>query len=130
MTTMTHQYFATWFYDQDTIKEVTKLYNDKFCNFVKEKIIPLFNGAYISDLGENWSPRFDVFAPYELNKDQIESAGCYSWFENDDKNGKAIMKEFRELEKEMHKAENKYHIYIGTPFHPSIIFYDEKEQKE
>lgn len=110
---------------RDNKVKYTKECDDKILAFVKDRILPLFTDAEIQDLGEEWSPRYDVVAPFRKNKDIVEEYGCYDWFDDDDddKERKKTMEEFNALIEECRAIADKYRFCWFSPVDPIITFY-------
>ena len=115
--------YDEWREWSDNKKRLSAELDKKVLDFVREKIVPLFNECKIVDLGENWSPRYDLQAPYEKNKDLVDAPGTYGWFEKDDLEGKAIMDEFNALRDEGEQLSDQYEFLWFRPIHDSITFY-------
>lgn len=107
---------------RDNEVKYTKECDSKILVFVKDKILPLFTDAKIRDLGENWSPRYEVVAPLEKNKDVVKKCGSYDWFDADDEEGKKTMEEFNALQEECYEIANKYEFSWFSPIDSIITF--------
>lgn len=97
--------------------------DNRVLSFVKEKIIPLFADAEIYDCGDGWSPRYDVIAPLNKNKDIVHIEGCYSWFDDDDDIGAGIMSEYNAILEKCDEIADKYKFCWYSPVDPVIEFY-------
>ena len=107
---------------KDNKVKYTKEFDDKILAFVKDKILPLFTDAKIRDLGENWSPRYEVVAPLKKNKDVVKKYGSYCWFDDDDEEGKKTMEEFNALKEECYAIANEYDFCWFSPIDSIITF--------
>lgn len=121
--------YDDWREKTDKGIELTKKWDEKILKWVEDNIVPLFKGARIIDRGAGWYPRYDVFAPFEENKDVVEKPGCYSWFANDDEQGKILTDTFHALYREADK-ETENITYYFPPCHDSITFCIDAEFKE
>lgn len=100
------------------------LLNNKILDFVKEKILPEFNGAKIDDV-ENRYPRYEIQVPLELNLDYAELPGWY----NLDMDGE-LEKEFNDLISECEKIAEENDIWWSLPIHRTIYLYDKGNENE
>ena len=119
--------FRTW---KDNKLKYTKILDERMLDFVREKIMPMFNGAEIVDKGDSWSPRYDLIAPYVGNEDIVEAPGCYTWFDEQDEVGQEVMKEFYFLQEECEKVSDEYGFYWFTPITGFVDFYKPKEDNK
>ena len=119
------QMFNKYKKHKETKDKYTAIYDKKIMDFVKETILPLFNDSEIIDHGECCSPRYSVVAPLKSNKDVVNEAGYYNWFEKDDEAGQETLKKFNELLKEAKNISDKYKFYYFEPVDPAIAFYEE-----
>ena len=99
----------------------TKKFDTRVLNWVRKHILPMFTDATIKDLGESWSPRYDVFAPLEKNKDIVDESGCYSWF-GDDYESQRLKKKFDRLITRLEKRAHRHKIWWFKTLHDSITF--------
>ena len=116
--------FRTW---KDNRLKYTKILDERLLDFVREKIMPMFNGAEIEDRGDSWSPRYALIAPYAGNEDIVEVPGCYTWFDEQDEVGQEVMKEFYSLQKECEKVSDEYRFGWYTPITDFVSFYKPRE---
>lgn len=72
------------------------------------------------------SPRYDLVAPLDTNKDIVEESGIYSWFEDGDADGKKIMEEYNNLVKECSEISDEHNFMWHPPINKDIYFYKEK----
>ena len=115
---------------KDKETELTEKYDTKILNWVRENILPVFTDATIEDLGRNWSPRYDVFAPFNKNTDIVDEPGCYGWYSDEpDEEEKKLMNEFDELIAEAQKAFEEIDSWYFSPIHESITFYNKEEEE-
>ena len=112
-----------WKYKREKAAEdkYTKKFDAIVLNWVRKHILHLFTDAEIIDMGENWSPRYDVFAPFEKNKDIVDKSGCYSWF-GDDNESQRLKKKFDRLIKRLKKRANRHKVWWFNTLHDSITF--------
>lgn len=115
-----YESYRAW---KDRKTKYTKEFDDKVLDFVKTRVMPAFNGAEIQDNGENCSPRYEIIAPFEKNKDLVDNPGCYAWFSNDGKDGTQIVKEFAKILDECDKIAIKYSFIWYSPIDNSVIFF-------
>ena len=116
-----------WF---DNKERVSAELDKKVLDFVQEKIAPFFNESKIVDLGEDWSPRYELQAPFDKNENMVNEPGTYGWFDKDDSEGKAIMDEFNALIDEGEQLSDRYEFFWFRPIHDSITFYAGKKVKK
>ena len=107
----------------------TKKFDAIVLNWVREYILPMFTDATIEDMGENWSPRYDVFAPFEKNKDIVDERGCYGWFGDDDESQR-LKKKFDRLIKRLEKRANRHNVWWYNTIYDSITFTSNEEKEE
>jgi len=123
--------YDDWRAKTDKGIKLTKKWDDKILKWVKDNILPIFINAEIKDMGEGWSPRYEVFAPFSENSDIVNAPGCYSWYA-DEKTEEDIelLKEFDAL---MEAAQKEFREEIDScyfyPIHQSIIFYNNEEEE-
>lgn len=106
----------------DSKAAFTKENDDKVIAFIKTKIVPRFLGARIVDKGDSWSPRYEVIAPFEENKNIVDEPGTYGWLGNDEEDV-AIDNEYKSMLKEIDAAAEKQGFLWFSPFNPSVFFY-------
>lgn len=121
--------FNKWKDKERRQKEFEENSNNKVLKFVINKILPMFKDAYIHDNSEYCSPRYDVIAPYESNKDLIEKPGVYDWFDEEDKECLKIKEEWEALKKELNDQSNTEDLYYYIPIHDVAFFIDRKENE-
>lgn len=112
-----------WKYKRQKAAEdkYTKKFDAIVLNWVRKHILHLFTDAEIIDMGENWSPRYDVFAPFEKNKDIVDKSGCYSWF-GDDNESQRLKKKFDRLIKRLKKRADRHKVWWDNTLYDSITF--------
>ena len=108
----------------DNEKKWAAILDQKAIEFVKEKICPMFNNAFVRDNGDCISPRYDVVAPYADNTDFVDSPGCYGWFAEEDSE---LKNEYEDFVKECQKTAEENDVYWWFPFNDSIIFMNRSE---
>lgn len=114
-----YESYRSW---KDRETKYTKEFDDKIVDFVKARVLPNFKDAELEDYGENYSPRYEVVAPFKKNKDLVDKPGCYAWFSDDDKEGVQIMKEFAKIIDECDKIADKYLFIWYSPIDNTVIF--------
>lgn len=107
---------------KDEENHFKKVMDDKLLSWVMENIVPYFEGAEILDKGDSWSPRYELIAPYDKNKDLVESPGCYSWFADDDEEGQKLVEEYRKMLEDADEYGLMHHIWYFWPMHQDITF--------
>ena len=120
-----------WNYKREKAAEdkYTKKFDAIVLNWVRKYILPMFTDAEIIDMGENWSPRYDVFAPFEKNKDIVDKSGCYGWF-GDDNDSQKLKKKFDRLIKRLNKRANRHKVWWYDTLYESITFTSNEEKEE
>ena len=114
----------------DDKREYTQRFDREILEFVEQRVVPCFVNAKVVDSGENVSPRYDVVAPFESNRDLVDEPGCYDWFADDDKEGAQIEKEFDAMVKERKELADKNGFYYFSPISKVIFFNQTKKSKE
>lgn len=108
----------------DNEKKWTAILDQKAIEFVKEKICPMFNNAFVHDNGGCIFPRYDVVAPYADNTDFVDSPGCYGWFAEEDSE---LKNEYEDFVKECQKTAEENDVCWWFPFSDSIFFMNRSE---
>lgn len=112
------------FKDQHNLEiNLTKELDDKVLDWVRKNILPMFHNARIEDMGENWSPRYDVVAPITDNLDIVNEPGHYSWFDSDNNEHKKLKKEFDKLIDNCEKIAQDNNIWWFKTMYATVIFY-------
>lgn len=117
--------YHKWKTYHDSETAWTSQMNERVLSFVREKVIPhlVFRNATIKDRGECWSPRFEVVAPFEDNKDIVDEPGYYRWFADDDQDGQKICEEFHQLIQECSAIGDEKEFFWFAPLDDSIACY-------
>lgn len=102
----------------------TKILDDKVVAFVKDRVIPRFNGAFLRHYDE-LSPEYDLAAPLQENTDIVDEPGSYGW-NGDDEESQQIEAEYRALIEECTKVSHEYKFCWFSPVCESIYFFDDK----
>lgn len=101
----------------------TQEFDDRVMAFVREKVVPCFNGAEIEDRGEDWSPRYDMVAPFSKNKKTAPGPSCYCWFDPDNERDAALQREWDQIISDCKKISDEYEFFWTSPIDSSILFY-------
>jgi hypothetical protein len=118
--------YDEWRLQEEDEKKYTEIIDEKVLSFVREKILPLFNDAVIADDGISWDPRYDIYAPFEKNKDIVDQPGCYGWFSEDGSDDE-IRAEYRALCEECKKLGEEHHVWYHTTIGEAIVFLDDEK---
>lgn len=114
--------YVTW---RDNKIKYSTMYDQKIVDFVREHVMTQFKGAILYDEGENCSPRYQILAPYSLNKDLVDEPGDYGWFDDEDEDGKRITAEFDALCEEADKCSDEYSYMWYSPVSNDVVMYDD-----
>lgn len=112
---------------QSTIDSKVRAKNNaKVLKWVEKYILPHYAVAEITDRGDAWSPRYEVFVPYSENKDilNVDGPGSYRWFQSEDE---LLYKMWTKFTDRLHKKALKKDVYWYAPIHASVEIYDIKE---
>ena len=116
--------FDKWHDWYEKKKRVTAELDAKVLDFVKKKIMPIFVGSKLEDYGEDTSPRYQLIAPYEKNKElATDGFGYYGWFNEDDQEDQIIMNEYNTLMEEGKKLSDQYDFYWSCPIDANVLLY-------
>lgn len=116
---------------QEGEAEVNRICDEKMLCFVREKILPMFESAELIELGDGWSPRYEVRAPFDLNTHMIDEGGepgFYSWFDEETEEGRALKAEYKALNEECEEIADGFYWHITC--HPDVLLYRKEEMIE
>lgn len=119
-----HLEYIKYRYRHSVDKYFTNKFNNDVIKFVNKNIVPLFNQGKLNDNGENWSPRYEVIAPFNYNTDLVDEPGYYDWFEKDDIKGQKIIKRFKKLIHNRQIFMKIIKLYFFNPCAMDVYFYD------
>ena len=105
----------------------TKIFNERTLSFVRNKILPNFEGAEIYDNGDNISPRYQVIAPYQKHKHIVDKPGVYALFDEQDEYEKALSNELDQIENKCCDYADDNDFLWFSPISRSIYFYQQNE---
>jgi hypothetical protein len=105
-------------------QRLTGMLDEKVIEFMKDKVMPRFNGAEII-YHENCSPSYEMVAPLDKNADFANEPGWYDLFSEGDELGA----EYDALLEECEKAADAEEIFWSRPIHKSVYIYEDKKDE-
>lgn len=103
----------------------TEQFDEEILSFVKQNVIPRIKCAEIYDLGDGWSPRYEIKAPYEKRERKINCPGWHDWFDSNDESGKEIVRQFDLLVDKCSEVASEFDFCWFSPIGRTVYYYEE-----
>jgi len=97
-------------------------YDAACVKFIKENVLPLFNGGVIVDHEDVIEPRYDVRIPISQNEDLFQEIGFYEF---DDLDMEDVTRQFNKMDSKFQKKAEKAGCYLSWSFRPELMVFDD-----